>query len=83
MEQEIFKLWQYVCIPIIIHLWYSQWFAINLQVQRRQIKINEETTSTRGGYEICLAENSESYWPSSHQQSQGTFDNIIYEVFYF
>ena len=51
-------------------------------MQHRQIKINEETTSTIGGNEICLAENSESYWPSSHQQSQGIFDYIIYEVFF-
>ena len=31
------------------------------RVQRRQVEMKEETTSTRGGFEICLAENSESY----------------------
>ena len=52
-------------------------------MQHRQVEINEETTSTRGGFEICLAENSESYWPSSHQQSRGIFENNLWSIFIF
>ena len=37
---------------------------IFLQVQCGQIKSNEESTSTRGGYETCLSENPEGYRPS-------------------